>query len=824
MLMNMFLGKAKGSITVMVTLIMVPTIFFTGFMVDLSRVKLCADQAVMAADNYGEAILTEYDALLKEMYGLFAVTQNKEGQQAVKNLEEYMKTSYEPTSSMISWNHLAGLVSPLKKNYTGFMPYKNADVAFSYELKENSRLSDPRIMSTQIGDFMRFRVVQALGDNGDILLEALETVQNTDKDSEVIKDKDAFDDAAGTTMDKMKEYYKVLKRLQQYPDYLKTINQTYQNLKNTEFPFIKASEAYKHYRDYVDYEREIKRALDKDEEDRNEEDEKYVEMYEAYIDDPEARKEALIKTFNKEIDIYEESSKDATDESVDFKSFDKLCKKLEEKAEDVKTAMTTLAQTRETLEESLQGENVSQSLKDGISEELQEIDKLADGDFSGDNYIALAMHIQQNSEANKDYQLQVTNTCSQLAVIRDDYLTPKKTSVSSYTPELSLAKYDDFQTNASYQRLYESLKKTFDSGNDAEEHTKQKKKEAENNKKTAEQELEKEETTTARDIPNTEAFQGIGDNRTGGGFKLGNLINTAASYFSCNSFGEAANKLLLKFYTVIYDFGMFSSRTTDQKKDINGNKIEEKAVSLTGIEMSKRVNYLYQAELEYLFGGHKSSSANLNEAKRHILAFRSVTNFTATYTISSINAEIRTISTACSAINPILGLAAAGALRSGIAAMETAADWKELSEGRSVPLLKTNESELTAVAQIDALLGITSRKKSGVKALALDYDQYLMLMTIFLTTSDQVIKRTSDLITLNINAVQSDSVKNGKELTGLSFKMDHAYTAVDATCAVHLDFVVMPDGFAKQVVDEDTYGEIKHFEKNTYQFTVTRGY
>ena len=101
--MELFLKRSKGSITVLVTLILVPTIFFTGFLTDLSRLKLCGNQAAMAADNYGETVLTQYDNLLKELYGLFAVTQNEEGLKALDNLQAYMKTSFDPSASGISW-------------------------------------------------------------------------------------------------------------------------------------------------------------------------------------------------------------------------------------------------------------------------------------------------------------------------------------------------------------------------------------------------------------------------------------------------------------------------------------------------------------------------------------------------------------------------------------------------------------------------------------------------------------------------------------------------------------------------------------------------
>ena len=99
----------------------------------------------------------------------------------------------------------------------------------------------------------------------------------------------------------------------------------------------------------------------------------------------------------------------------------------------------------------------------------------------------------------------------------------------------------------------------------------------------------------------------------------------------------------------------------------------------------------------------------------------------------------------------------------------------------------------------------------------------MMVLIIFLTEDNQLIERTGNLITLNVNTVKQH-LKKGENLSELEFKLTDAYTAVNATCEVHLDFVVMPDGFAKKVADDDTYEEVKTFEKNRYKFTVTRGY
>ena len=172
-MLKLFLKRSKGSITVLVTLLMVPTIFFTGFLVDLARIKLYGNQALMTADNYGETVLAEYDALLKDLYGLFAITQDEQGKAAIETLQTYMKTSWNPSLQPTTRDHVAGLISPLSGEFYGFMPYRSAEVTLSYKPIESSRLDQDAIMSSQIGDFMRFRIVQLLSGSEEKLMQAL---------------------------------------------------------------------------------------------------------------------------------------------------------------------------------------------------------------------------------------------------------------------------------------------------------------------------------------------------------------------------------------------------------------------------------------------------------------------------------------------------------------------------------------------------------------------------------------------------------------------------------------------------------------------------
>ncbi len=301
------------------------------------------------------------------------------------------------------------------------------------------------------------------------------------------------------------------------------------------------------------------------------------------------------------------------------------------------------------------------------------------------------------------------------------------------------------------------------------------------------------------------------------------MIKNAASLFKSNSFAEAGNKLLIKAYTVAYDFSMFSSRVTNVKEG------EEKKESLTGYEMAENINYLYQAELEYLFGGLNSSADNLKSARNWILTFRAVMNFSATYLVDQVNIPIQVISDAASAINPLLGVVVSGALRLAVATIETVGDWDELKKGEGVVVLKEELKDLTSYEKFkdmikpDENIQGSSNTKVESSSFKLDYEQYLMVLIIFLTEDNQLIERTGNLITLNVNTVKQH-LKKGENLSELEFKLTDAYTAVNATCEVHLDFVVMPDGFAKKVADDDTYEEVKTFEKNRYKFTVTRGY
>lgn len=62
---------SHGIITVFLTLMMVPVVAISSVMVDVARLNLYSSQAVMAADTYGDAVLSEFDNLLKSCMAYF---------------------------------------------------------------------------------------------------------------------------------------------------------------------------------------------------------------------------------------------------------------------------------------------------------------------------------------------------------------------------------------------------------------------------------------------------------------------------------------------------------------------------------------------------------------------------------------------------------------------------------------------------------------------------------------------------------------------------------------------------------------------------------
>ena len=375
-----------------------------------------------------------------------------------------------------------------------------------------------------------------------------------------------------------------------------------------------------------------------------------------------------------------------------------------------------------------------------------------------------------------------------------------------------------------------------------------KKKEADEKKKAANSKTDdavkdiskEEEDTKARDIPSDVMAELKGCESTG---EVPSFLDYFKDGFSFSNAGDAAAAIYDKFLMTEYDFGMFSSRVTgiEVKKAEDGSKktetIEEK--NLNKAPMSKKINYLYGAELEYLYGGHAESKKNLAAARNTICGVRMTMNFISTYSIKEINSTISNISTAAAeavaatgigaVAAPLVKVAVSAALRTAVAALETVEDWKMLKNREDVLLFKSKFEDLScrnngALTDLLGSVSNTSGNTSKTKRtqIKMSYEDYLRVLLFVCKSSDTITSRTSDLITLNVNQSQNSADTLSAPL---DFKMSEAYTAVKTTCKAKLEMVVVPDYMLDLFLGgSDTQTQIQSYDDGYIGYTMIRGY
>ena len=73
-----FCKKQRGAVSIFLVIILVPMITISSLFVDVSKVMLGKSVMESAGDLALNTALTNYDTVLKDMYGLFATAQDTE--------------------------------------------------------------------------------------------------------------------------------------------------------------------------------------------------------------------------------------------------------------------------------------------------------------------------------------------------------------------------------------------------------------------------------------------------------------------------------------------------------------------------------------------------------------------------------------------------------------------------------------------------------------------------------------------------------------------------------------------------------------------------
>lgn len=151
--------NSRGAVSIFLVIILVPMLTVSSLFVDASKLQLAKGVAESAGDLTLNTALTDYDTMLKDMYGLFATAQDTS--ELYDLLEDYYRTCI--TSSGVSNEDADVFVSQIMNELKSTTDEDVSDILnmqlidFSVTKDKERTLANPSILKKQIVDFMKYR-------------------------------------------------------------------------------------------------------------------------------------------------------------------------------------------------------------------------------------------------------------------------------------------------------------------------------------------------------------------------------------------------------------------------------------------------------------------------------------------------------------------------------------------------------------------------------------------------------------------------------------------------------------------------------------------
>ena len=227
---------------------------------------------------------------------------------------------------------------------------------------------------------------------------------------------------------------------------------------------------------------------------------------------------------------------------------------------------------------------------------------------------------------------------------------------------------------------------------------------------------------------------------------------------------DAYRKLKDKALITAYDISMFSHYTTSKPYILDGEPTNFGFASAQGIPIGQKVNYFYQSEWEYLLVGRQDARQNLGAVTNVIYDIRLICNFigvfinpgTAEFVTAQIAVPIQTALSGIPFVGPVLGIIAFFLVHAAFAAVESAVDLVILRDGCKVPVLKLKAEQWICRPEGIANFLATYTKPGGHslsehnKEGGLSYEQYLLGFFLITGDVDKLVSRTGNLIEYNV--------------------------------------------------------------------------
>ena len=818
--MRRVITDIKGAVTVFITLLLIPAILISGTAVDLARIHSARSVLQDANQLAANSVLTQYNALLYDLYGLFGVADDDPilGQL----LDNYISVSVfgEPAQDMS--------LGTLQLFYGSDITLEESQIA------QNMNLEDTSILRRQIEEYMKFRGPVIIVKE---ILEALEK-NNLKADKEVIEDKTAIDKDVVELHDKYKELYEAIiaadKCLQisggisgsnfgTVSSFLRSILEQFVDLKAC-------------YTAWENVATESQDDLAQDENDRKKND--YAAKYDAILENIRALtiggkrgsnwSNGKWTTYGSgESGLIEQIEK-AKQNGDNFKTkFDAVLSI----AREVDAMHDELSRKIDALERKLTSGDCSEELRRGLTERygtppmslieryrdiLKWDDVAAMGNVyrdAGYNYIdnefkpmldGVEYRNSANLSAGRLSRDQLASLSSNSGFKLSENIPVARSraaifagfprdNVSYHMPPgfLKFAEHPGenrafFETLTAMVNqpaldpvtLYEGQEKK--EGSDAEE----------KQRGIIDSVLELVESTYTGLTNNPLGAQYLKDTETPEPERLGvlDILGMIPQAFSSpvvsiiedpgGSIASTGDYILLLTYCT----SMFSNYTTTRPESLGKTREDMSGIdypkSIAGVPISPEVNYFFQSEWEYLYHGSQNAGENLSSVTKLLFIVRLVCNYIRVFSVSEVSTIVQSIQTAFGWC-PVLGLVLGELARAAFVAAESLIDIAALRSGHKVPLFKN----VSAGEWVCSPSGIINAVKNTIKDAATDgsgskdekgltYSNYMLFFLLakgvmyFGAEDDaatEIAKRTGDLIEWNMinymNHINADEDK-----------------------------------------------------------------
>ena len=220
--------RIQGSISVLLVIILLPMMTFSAIIVDISRVNMAKQMMSSAGDLTMNTALANYDTILKDVYGLFAMSQAEgmDNEQLGIELNNYFAktlSSYGVVSEEDADDYVATLIGDFRDilnegniDTKNFLELSNIDLTATKV--EGSSLANASVMRKQIVEYMKYRAPMGLGLS---FLDSLTSFKKMDAQNKVVE---AQVKAQESTQDVTKACQTLIKLIRDYDKRVAEIN------------------------------------------------------------------------------------------------------------------------------------------------------------------------------------------------------------------------------------------------------------------------------------------------------------------------------------------------------------------------------------------------------------------------------------------------------------------------------------------------------------------------------------------------------------------------------------------------------------------------